>query len=64
MTELKILTVEELALDAFQKEEHLKALSMAGQPIDFGERQKAYIEYQKARANAAEARRALEAAIG
>jgi hypothetical protein len=41
-------TIEELAKDAFQKREYVNALGMANTPIDYLERQKAFIELAKA----------------
>lgn len=55
----KILTVEELAEDAFLKAEHVKALSMMNTPTDYEERKKAFVALAVARAAANEAEQRL-----
>lgn len=55
----KILTVEELAEDAFVKAEHVKALMMANTPLDYEERKKAFVALAVARAAAVEAEQRL-----
>jgi hypothetical protein len=61
--EVHLLTIAELADNAFLKAEHLRALNMVNTPTDFEERRKAFIELAEARAAAADAHNALEAAI-
>jgi hypothetical protein len=54
----KVLTIEELAEDAFVKSEYVKALGMANTPNDYDERKKAFVAMAVARdaANVAEKR--------
>jgi hypothetical protein len=59
----KILTVEELAEDAFLKAEHVKALSMMNTPTDYEERKKAFVALAVARAAATEAEQRLMSAV-
>jgi hypothetical protein len=63
MSEIRAMTVKELAEDAFLKTERVKALSAMNQPLDFHERKKEFIEYQEAQADANEAARALAKAV-
>jgi len=58
--ELRPFTTEELAEDAFLKEEHYQAHRMMNAPTDFEERKKAFVAMAKAREAAALARAALE----
>jgi hypothetical protein len=60
---LKILTVEELAEDAFVKSEHVKALAMMNTPTDYDARKKAFVEMSVARAAANKAEALLHAAM-
>ncbi len=55
----KILTVEEVAEDAFVKVEHVKTLSMMNTPIEYEERKKAFVKLAMARAAANEAEQKL-----
>ena len=64
MTELRTLTVAELAEDAFLKSERVRALATMNQPTDFDERRKAFVEYAEAQAAAAEASRRLSDVTG
>ena len=58
----KILTVEELARDAFEKSERVRMLGMRNTPTDYEERKKAFVDLAVARAAAAEAEQTLVAA--
>ena len=60
---LKILTVEELAEDAFVKAEHVKCLEMMNCPLDYEERKKAFVALAVARAAANEAQQRLVAVV-
>jgi hypothetical protein len=59
----KILTVEELADDAFTKAERVKAMEAMNTPTDYKERRKAFIELATARKAANEANARMLAAI-
>ena len=61
--QIHVLTVAELADDAFLKTEHLKALSMMQMPANFDERRKAFIEFAEAQAAASRAIRVLNEAV-
>lgn len=63
MKKLEIPSLEELALDAFRKQEYLNALSMMNTPTDYKEREKAFVEYAKAQKAASEARSKLTIAV-
>lgn len=58
--EIRSFTTEELALDAFLKEEAYQAHRLMNTPTDFEERKKAFVAMAKAREAAALARAALE----
>lgn len=58
--EIRAFTTEELALDAFLKEEAYQAHRLMNTPTDFEERKKAFIAMAKAREAAALSRAALE----
>lgn len=51
----RIIPIEELAEDAFNKAERVKMLEMANAPTGFDERKKAFVELALARKAAAEA---------
>lgn len=51
----KVMTVGELAEDAFLKTERVKALEMMNTPSSFDDRKKAFMELAVARADANEA---------
>ena len=59
----KILTVEELAEDAFIKAENVKCLEMMNTPIDFAKRKEAFVALAVARAAAHEAEIRLTSAV-
>ena len=59
----KILTIEELAEDAFVKAERIRILGMTNTPTDYEERKKAFIEMSLARDEANKAEQRLRAAI-
>lgn len=51
----KVLTVEELAEDAFIKAENVRCLEMMNTPIDYAKRKEAFVALALARAAAREA---------
>lgn len=55
--------LEQLAKDAFTKQEYVNALMMASTPMDYKEREKAFVKLALARKEAAEADIKLELAI-
>jgi hypothetical protein len=59
MTEIRQMTVAELAEDAFLKAEYVKALGMMNTPVEFEERKKAFVQMEVARASANHAASAL-----
>ena len=59
----KILTIEELAEDAFIKAENVKCLEMMNTPIDFAKRKEAFVALAVARAAAREAEIRLTSAV-
>ena len=61
MTELRQMTVAELAEDAFLKQEVLQAHMMMNTPTDFEERKKAFVRLAMAREAANKAQAALRA---
>ena len=63
MTELRQMTVAELAEDAFLKQEVLQAHMMMNTPTDFDARKKAFVALAEARDAANKARAALDAAV-
>lgn len=62
MSEIRAMTVAELAEDAFLKQEVLQAQMMANTPTDFEERKKAFVRLALAREAANKAQSALRAA--
>lgn len=52
---IKVLSIEELAEDAFVKAERVRMLSMMQTPTDYAERKKAFVDLALARAAASEA---------
>lgn len=62
--EIRQLTIEELAEDAFVKRERVIGLSMVNTPTDFEERKKAFVALAVARKAAWRAQLALESRIG
>jgi hypothetical protein len=63
MSEIRQMTVAELAEDAFLKQEYLQAQMMMNTPTDFEERKKAFVRLAMAREAANNAQRALDAAV-
>lgn len=59
----KILTVEELAEDAFIKAENVRCLEMMNTPTDYEKRKEAFVALALARAAAKEAEGRLTAVI-
>lgn len=59
---IHVMTIAEMAEDAFLKAEHAKALSMMNTPINFEERKKAFIALAIAREAANKAQAALDSA--
>lgn len=55
--------IKELASAAFKKQEYLDALYMSNTPLDYKEREKAFINLQLARKEANEATTKLEQAL-
>jgi hypothetical protein len=53
-------TIEELAEDAFIKQERVDNLMMMNTPVGFEDRKKAFIALAKARAEASEAKQKLD----
>lgn len=63
MSEIRVMTIAEMAEDAFLKAEHVKALSMMNTPTDFQERKAAFIALAVAREAANKAQAALDLAV-
>lgn len=61
--QIRHLTIEELAEDAFLKQEHLQAQMAMNTPTDFEARKKAFVDLAVARKAASDARAALDAAV-
>lgn len=63
MSEIRVLTVAELAEDAFIKQEYLQAQMMMNTPTDFEDRKKAFIALAEARDAANKSKAALDSAL-
>lgn len=59
----KVLSVEELAEDAFIKAENVRCLEMLNTPTDYAKRKEAFVALALARAAAREAEERLTAAV-
>ncbi|HEX8106689.1 MAG TPA: hypothetical protein VF516_03125 [Kofleriaceae bacterium] len=55
--------ISALAIDAFEKGERVRMLGMTNTPTDYEDRKKAAVEMAIAEAEAADAKRTLDAAI-
>jgi hypothetical protein len=63
MSNIREFTIEELAEDAFLKNEYLQAQMMMNTPVDYDLRKKAFINLAKAKQAANEAQKALNTRV-
>lgn len=61
---IRLMTVTELAEDAFIKAEHVKMLEQMNTPTDYDERKKAFIKLAEAKAASVQANKVLASRTG